>query len=156
LLLEGENRPVDLRQLFRRFGSRCFKCGKALSFRARKSWTADHILPARYLYPLTVENAALLCAGCNNTKHGQWPCEFYTNTELIALSRLTGADLSLLASVKPIVNPSIDVDACVSRYLAVRERSDLGKRLRELKKLLQACRLLDRLNPQNRRALGFC
>lgn len=155
LLLKGENRPPDLRQLFYRFGSKCFKCGKHLSFDARRRWETDHILPSKYLYPLTVENAALLCVGCNNTKHGRWPSEFYTNNELIGLSKLTGADLSLLASAKPFVNPNIDVDACVSRYLTVRERSNLAKRLKELKKLLVDYSLVGKLSAQNKKTLGF-
>jgi hypothetical protein len=104
---------------------------------------------------MTVENAALLCAGCNNTKHGRWPGEFYTNSELIGLSKLTGADLSLLASTKPIVNPNIDVNACVSRYLTVRERSNLTKRLQELKKLLVEYNLVGKLSTQNKKTLGF-
>lgn len=155
LLLEGENRPIDLHELFQRFESKCFKCRKSLTFRDRRSWEVDHILPSKYLYPLSVENAALLCAGCNNTKHRRWPSEFYTNSELIELSKLTGADLSLLASAQPVVNPSIDVDACVSRFLTVRERSNLAKRIRELRKLLVDYNLIEKLSPKNRKVLGF-
>lgn len=155
LLLEGENKPVDLHQLFQRFDSKCFKCSKPLSFSARRSWEVDHILPSKYLYPLSVDNAALLCAGCNNAKHGRWPSEFYTNNELINLSKLTGADLSLLASAQPVVNPNIDVNACVTRYLTVRERSNLAKRIRELKKVLVDYKLIEELSPQNRKVLGF-
>ncbi|MGH9775767.1 MAG: HNH endonuclease [Candidatus Acidiferrales bacterium] len=155
LLLEGENRPVDISRLFQRFGSKCFKCGKRLSFSAHNKWDLDHILPSKYLYPLTVENAALLCAGCNNTKHGRWPSDFYTNNQLISLSKLTGADLSLLASANPLVNPDIDVDECVSRYLKVRERSNLAKRVKELKRLLVDNKLVPQLSTQNRKALGL-
>ena len=129
LLLEGESKPLDLKDLFRRFESKCFKCAKVLGFGKRNAWAVDHILPSKYLYPLTRENAALLCAGCNNGKHDRWPSEYYSNNELIGLSRITGADLSLLANSTPIVNASIDVDACVSRFLKVRERSNLKKRL---------------------------
>jgi hypothetical protein len=68
---------------------------------------------------------------------------------------LTGADLSLLASTKPIVNPNINVNACVSRYLTVRERSNLAKRVRELKVLLVDWKLVEKLSPHNRKALGF-
>jgi len=155
LLLEGENRPPDLQQLFRRFGSQCFKCGKHLNFRMGRTWATDHILPSKYLYPLTIENAALLCTGCNNNKSRRWPSDFYTNNELIELSKLTGADLSLLARVKPVVNPNVDVDACVSRCLAVRERSNLAKRVNELKKLLLDYKLVGKLSAQNKKALGF-
>lgn len=155
LLLEGENRPVNLRGFFKRFRSRCFKCSKPLSFSERSTWEIDHILPSKYLYPLTKENAALLCVGCNNTKHGRWPSEFYTNSELIRLSKLTGADLSLLANRKPVVNSNINVDACVSRYLTVRERSNLAKRVRELNKLLLDYKLIGKLSTENRQVLGI-
>ena len=155
LLLEGENKHVDLRQLFDRFGSKCFKCGKPLSFSARHTWAVDHTLPSKYLYPLSLENATLLCGGCNNTKRGSWPSDIYSNGELVRLSKLTGADLSLLASTKPIVNPNINVNACVSRYLTVRERSNLAKRVRELKVLLVDWKLVEKLTPHNRKALGF-
>jgi 5-methylcytosine-specific restriction endonuclease McrA len=155
LLLEGEDRPVDLRELFQRFRSKCYNCSKPLSFKGRRTWAVDHILPSSYLYPLSKENAALLCVGCNNTKHRRWPSEFYANNQLIELSKLTGADLTLLASPKPLVNPNIDVGACVARYLSVRERSNLGKRLRELKKLLLDYKLVGKLSPQDRQMLGF-
>src|ERR1700686_313214 len=62
LLLQGINEPVNIDGLFRRFDSKCFKCGKALDQRDRKTWEIDHILPSRYLFPLTFENSALLCA----------------------------------------------------------------------------------------------
>ncbi len=155
LLLKGENKTIDISDLFRRFNSKCFKCGKKLDKKARASWAIDHILPSRYLYPLKFENAALLCAECNNSKHGRCPSEFYTNNELIELSKLTGADLTLLASAEPIVNEDIDVNAGVSRYLTVRARSNLVKRIQELKALLIDYELVDDLSEQNKKALGF-
>jgi 5-methylcytosine-specific restriction endonuclease McrA len=156
LLLEGENTPLDLKDLFRRFQSKCFKCSKALTFGKRGTWAVDHILPSKFLYPLTRENAALLCADCNNGKHDRWPSLYYTNHELIELSRITGADLSLLAGSKAVVNSNIDVDACVSRYLKVREKSDLKKRLTELKKLLADYVLAGKLSASNKKKmLGF-
>lgn len=155
LLLEGENKPLDLKDLFHRFGSKCFKCAKALDFNKRGSWAVDHILPSKFLFPLTRENAALLCTGCNNGKHDRWPSQYYSNNELIELSRTTGADLSLLANLTPVVNTSVDVDACVSRFLQVREKSDLKKRLMELKKLLADYGLIGKLSAHNKKMLGF-
>jgi len=155
LLLRGINKSVDLDDLFLRFDSKCFKCAKALDQKDRTTWAIDHILPSRYLFPLTLENAALLCAGCNNSKHGRWPSEFYTNNELIMLCKLTGADLGLLASTQPVVNKAIDVNAGVSRYLTVRERSNLPKRIRELKELLVDYDLVGNLSLANKQLLGF-
>ena len=59
------------------------------------------------------------------------------------------------ATAIPIVNTSIDVDACVSRFLKVRERSNLKKRLLELKKLLTANDLVGKLSAHNKKILGF-
>jgi hypothetical protein len=155
LLLEGINQRISVDALFKRFGSRCFKTGKALDKRDTRSWAIDHILPAAFLYPLSTQNAALLSAEANNNKRDQWPSSFYTNNELVELSKLTGADLTVLASRDPIFNQALDVDACVSRSLTVREKSNLSKRVRELKWILSKYDLVKRLSEQNRRRLGF-
>lgn len=158
LLLEGENQKVGerfIKNLFQRFGYRCFKTRKKLKIQVRGSWAIDHILPSKWLYPLTKENAALLSREANNKKRDRWPSEFYTNSELIRLAKITGADLRLLASKHPVVNADIDVDACVSRYLQVREHSNLEKRIRELKKLLADYGLAGQLSKRNKRLLGY-
>ncbi len=155
LLLKGQDQRIDLKDLFRRFGGKCFKTGRPLNIRERRSWAIDHILPSQFLYPLSVENAALLSREANNAKAGRWPKQFYSNNELIELSRITGADLNLLASTDPIINRNIDVNACVTRFLRVRERSNLKKRLNELRKLLTDYALVNQLSPQNKRILGL-
>lgn len=155
LLLEGANENVSIQGLFKRFGSRCFKTKRPLNITDRRSWAIDHILPSKYLYPLTTENAALLSAEANNAKRDRWPREFYTNNELIELSKITGADLNLLSRRAPVVNSNIDVDGCVSRFLRVRERSNLAKRLTGLRKLLSECKLVDRLSVKNKKMLGI-
>lgn len=155
LLLQGENQRIDIDDLFKRFDSKCFKTEKRLSKRARKSWAIDHIIPSRYLYPLTEENVALLSSEANNNKRDAWPSHFYTNSELIRLAELTGADLALLSSREPVINQHIDVNRCVTRYLKVRERSDLSKRILELKKLLEDYDLVGRLSRKNKRLLGY-
>jgi CRISPR/Cas system Type II protein with McrA/HNH and RuvC-like nuclease domain len=155
LLLEGENQPVDIDDLFARFNNKCFKTGKVLDKDDRKSWAIDHILPSRWLYPLSKENAALLSAEANNKKRDGWPSNFYTNNERINLARITGADLGLLSRKEPVINEHIDVDECVTRYLQVREGSDLAKRIKELKKLLEDYDLVKKLSALNKRILGY-
>jgi len=155
LLLKGQDQRIDLKDLFRRFGGKCFKTGRPLNLQERRSWAIDHILPSQFLYPLSVENAALLSREANNAKAGRWPKQFYSNNELIELSRITGADLNLLASTDPIINRNIDVNACVTRFLRVREGSNLKKRLDELSKLLTDYALVHQLSPQNKRILGL-
>ena len=155
MLLAGCDEPISIEDLFDRFDCRCFKTKKPLDIRDRKSWAIDHVLPSRYLYPLTVSNAALLSKEANDNKRDRWPSEFYTNNELIELAKLTGADLKLLSSKTPVINPHIDVDACITRTLSVREGSNLWKRIDELKKMLVSYGLVDKLSESNKKLLGL-
>jgi len=155
MLLAGYDETISIDELFDRFDRKCFKTKKPLDIKDRKSWAIDHILPSSYLYPLTVSNAALLSKEANDNKSDCWPSEFYTNNELIELAKLTGADLKLLSSKKPIINSHIDVDACITRALSVRERSNLWKRIDELKKMLVSYGLVDKLSDSNKKLLGL-
>jgi hypothetical protein len=78
-----------------------------------------------------------------------------SNTELKRLAKVTGADLSVLASDTPLVNADIDVDVCVERALNVREGSKLKRRIAELKRFLEENGLVSRLSTKNKRLLGF-
>ena len=155
LLLVGKNQKVNVDDLFRRFNNKCFKTGEVLTKENRKSWSIDHILPSAYLYPLSKQNAALLSSDANNAKGVQWPSAFYTNQQLVELSMITGVDLELIASKKPVFNSEIDVNACVDRSLTVREGSDLVKRVKELKWLLKKYGLATSLSVKNRKILGL-
>ncbi len=155
LLVEGENEPIDIEDLFRRFESKCFKTGIKLDMNKRNKWEIDHILPSKWLYPLNKQNAALLSKEANNNKRHKWPSEFYTNNELIELAKITGADLSLISCEKPVINKNIDVNKCVERYLQVREKSHLPKRINELKKILTVYNLVGALSNENKKLLGF-
>jgi hypothetical protein len=155
MLLKGDNQRIDLMQLFGRFDSKCFKTKKPLDIAKRKTWAVDHILPSKYLYPLSVTNAALLSSGANDKKRDQWPSRFYTNSELIRLAQITGADLDLLSSPEPIINPKIDVNACVERALVVREHSNLRKRIAALRRWFEGYGLVSRLSEKNQKLLGL-
>ena len=155
LFLKEENETIDLKNLFDRFEHKCFKTKVPLDINERDSWAIDHILPSKYLYPLKKENAALLSKSANENKRDKWPGKFYTNNELKELAEITGADLGLISSRRPVRNHDIDVDKGVERYLQVREKSDLTKRIKEIKKILQHYGLVDRLSPENKRLLNF-
>jgi CRISPR/Cas system Type II protein with McrA/HNH and RuvC-like nuclease domain len=155
MLLQDKNEVISINNLFERFDHRCFKTKEHLDIKDRGSWAIDHILPSKYLYPLTVANAALLSKEANDNKRDRWPSEFYKNNELVKLAKITGADLNLLSSKEPIINPNIDVDACVTRALSVREQSNLWKRISELKKMLISYGLIDKLSDKNKRLLGY-
>ena len=155
LFLEGENETIDIEDLFKRFNNKCFKTQKPLDINNRNTWAIDHILPSKYLYPLKKENAALLSKTANENKRDKWPSKFYTNNELIELAKITGADIGLLSRKSPITNHNIDVNRGVDRYLQVREKSDLPKRIKEIKKILQVYDLVSQLSNANKKLLGF-
>lgn len=155
LLVEGENEKINIENLFKRFNDRCFKTGIKLNIQERSSYEIDHILPSKWLYPLTKENACLLSREANNSKKEKWPSEFYTNNELIKLAKITGADLSMISNKTPVLNKKINVNKCVERYLQVREKSHLPKRIKELKKILTDYDLVKKLAKSNKKLLGF-
>lgn len=149
------NEKIDTQALFDRFGGKCFKTGKPLDINKTGSWHIDHILPSKYLYPLTTKNAALLSREANSNKRDRWPSDFYTPQELVELARITGADLSLLSSPTPIINTQIDVNKGVDRYLTVRNsNTELPKRILELQKVLLQYNLVDQLDEKHRSILG--
>lgn len=150
-----QNETIDIKDLFKRFENKCFKTNIPLNINERDTWDIDHILPSVFLWPLTKENAALLSKNANNAKKAKWPSKFYTNSELIKLASITGANLSLLSSKSPVINSDIDVNKGVERYLNVREGSNLSKRIDEIKKIIIDYSLIDRLTPENRKLLGF-
>ncbi len=155
LFLEGENQTIDFQELFERFSRRCFKTKTPLDINKRETWAIDHILPSKFLYPLTFNNAALLSKSANENKRDKWPSKFYTNNELIELARITGANLAVISSPNPIMNLSIDINRGVERYLQVREKSDLPKRIIEIKKIIQVYDLVAGLSNENKTLLGF-
>jgi len=155
LLLVGENERIDFKVLFKKFDSKCFKTGKTLKIEDRRTWAIDHVLPSRWLYPLTKNNAALLSKEANDNKSDKWPSEFYTNNELKKLALIIDANLELISRKTPVINKQIDVDACVTRMLTVRSATDITKRIKELKKLLEDYGLVKNLSEKNKRLLGY-
>lgn len=146
---------LDKDDLFRRFGGKCFLTGAPLDINDSQSWHIDHILPSKYFYPLTKENACLLSAKANSNKRDKWPSQFYTSKQLVDLAAITGADLQLLTSPTPILNTNIDVNKAFERWTNVRDKSDLAKRLKEFKKVIVDNNLVEFLSENNRKALGL-
>ena len=107
LLLDVAGSPkINSREIEERYNHKCFCCGKDLSAVAdRHEKPLDHTLPVYYLWPLSTENATLLCRDCNGSKSGAWPSEFYDDAHLRRLSILTGFDYDLLAG-SPQYNPA--------------------------------------------------
>lgn len=154
LLVSDYNEKIDVKALFERFGGKCFKTGKPLDINKSGSWHIDHILPSKYLYPLTAQNSALLCSEANSNKRDRWPSEFYSPQELVRLAQITGANLALLSSPTPIINTRIDVNRAIDRYLNVRNQGDLAKRIIELKKIITQYELVELVDERHREILG--
>lgn len=109
LYTQFEAGKLDIKAIYRRFGGRCFKCNEDLSAdlidrAAAKAGNLDHTLPVFYLWPLTVDNATLLCRLHNGEKAEKWPNAFYTDAELRRLATLTGIPYRDLKG-DPFFNP---------------------------------------------------
>lgn len=104
---------INMEAIYQRFQGKCFKCSEDLSAdladqAAAKAGNLDHTLPVFYLWPLTVDNATLLCRLHNGEKAEKWPGSFYTDQELRRLAALTGIDYRILKGA-PFYNPdSVD------------------------------------------------
>lgn len=154
MFVKDKNERINIKDLFNRFESKCFKTGKHLDIKKTGSWHIDHILPSKYLYPLTVSNACLLSNEANSNKRDRWPSDFYSPQELSKLADITGANLALMSG-QPVINHDIDVDKGVRRYLNVRSNVDLAKRVEELKKVISDYHLEKKLDDHNKKILGF-
>lgn len=102
-LAAGEK--IDSSKVYDRFNYKCFKCDKDLrTVTSAKERPLDHTLPAYYLWPLTTDNATLLCQRHNAEKSGKWPSEYYSHVEMKRLSVMTGIPFEILAG-QPFYNP---------------------------------------------------
>ena len=118
--LSGSSK-IDSKEVYRRFKYRCFKCNKDLREVAEKERPLDHTLPVVFLWPLTTENATLLCREHNSEKAGKWPSEYYSDDELKRLAVITGIPYDRLISA-PHYNPDaitrLKQSECVDRLLS--------------------------------------
>lgn len=100
---------LDIKAIYDRFDGKCFKCGKDLSAdldadAVGKLGNLDHTLPVYFLWPLTTDNATLLCGKHNGQKAEKWPSKYYSDGELKKLSAKTGVEYKLMAG-DPAYNP---------------------------------------------------
>jgi hypothetical protein len=101
--LSGDQKIHSVK-IFERFLYRCFKCKKKLNGLRDKNACLDHTLPVQYLWPLTSDNATLLCKEHNGEKSGKWPSEYYSRSELKKLTVVTGIPYEVLSG-PPRYNP---------------------------------------------------
>ena len=90
--------------IFKKFNKSCFKCKTKLSLKDHSNiMHLDHTRPLALLWQVD-GSATALCKDCNTKKRDKPPSEFYTKTELIVLSKITG--LSLTEIKRPSPNES--------------------------------------------------
>lgn len=104
-----DSTPINVVAIKDRFENKCFKCGCDLSGEIDESGSIregnlDHTLPVFWLWPLTTDNATLLCKDHNSAKAEKWPRVFYNDAELRRLASLTGIEYRVLAG-EPFFNP---------------------------------------------------
>jgi len=122
--LSGGSR-IDSQKIHKRFGHKCFKCKRDLRGVEAKGRPLDHTLPVSFLWPLTTENATLLCREHNGEKSGKWPSGYYSDKELKKLAVLTGIPYDTLAgsphfnpdAIEQLKNPD-HVDQLFNKYAA--------------------------------------
>ena|GEM_PF-739167 len=78
--------------ILRKFDCKCFKCGKELPL---DEMHLDHTMPLAYLYRLD-ETATCLCGTHNSQKSDHFPVDYYTQDELVKLSKITGLSMGML------------------------------------------------------------
>ena len=81
--------------IWKKFGKRCFKCGPDSAPIALTDMALDHTMPLAYLYRLD-ETATCLCSSHNSQKSDHFPVDYYTEEELVRLSKITGLSLTQL------------------------------------------------------------
>jgi hypothetical protein len=95
---------INISEIFNRFNYSCFKCKKHFTGPRDKNARLDHTLPVLFLWPLTSENATLLCKKHNGEKSGKWPSHYYSKRELKQLAVVTCISYDVLSGY-PKYNP---------------------------------------------------
>lgn len=80
--------------IWNKFDHKCFKCKKELTL---NDMNLDHTMPLVYLYRLD-DTATCLCSSHNSQKSDTFPVDYYSEDELIELSKITGLSLEKLHS----------------------------------------------------------
>ena len=74
----GNSPKISVDEIFKKFNNCCYNCLKLINIIDRKSYQIDHFMPACGYWPLTQDNATLLCKKCNQSKKDHHPFVFYS------------------------------------------------------------------------------
>ncbi len=94
---EQRTKKAFSRHIWEKFDKRCFKCGRDSDPIALNDMALDHTMPLAYLYRLD-ETATCLCSSHNSQKSDHFPVDYYTEDELVELSKITGLSMEELHS----------------------------------------------------------
>jgi hypothetical protein len=89
---ENKTKREFSEHIWKKFGERCFKCNKRIPL---DEMHLDHTMPLAYLYRLD-ESASCLCSSHNSQKSDNFPVDYYSEDELVRLSKITGLSLEQL------------------------------------------------------------
>lgn len=81
--------------IWEKFNKRCFKCGPDSAPIQLREMALDHTMPLAYLYRLD-ETATCLCSSHNSQKSDHFPVDYYSEEELVRLSKITGLSIDQL------------------------------------------------------------
>ena len=90
--------------IWEKFDKKCFKCGTKSDPIDLSEMALDHTMPLAYLYRLD-ETATCLCSSHNSQKSDHFPVDYYSEEELVRLSKITGLSLETLH--KKEINKSV-------------------------------------------------
>jgi len=105
----GNPPKISIEEIFNKFDSCCFKCSKPINIKERKSYQIDHFMPACGYWPLTQENATLLCKDCNQSKKDHHPSAFYSKEKFELLKNMQINNM-LVENSNYILNDDILID----------------------------------------------
>ena len=94
---ENKTKKEFSKYIWEKFNKRCFKCGENSKELELSEMALDHTMPLAYLYRLD-ETATCLCSSHNSQKSDHFPVDYYTESELQRLSKITGLSLETLHS----------------------------------------------------------
>lgn len=94
---EQRTKKAFSRHIWEKFNKRCFKCGRNSEPIPLEDMALDHTMPLAYLYRLD-ETATCLCSSHNSQKSDHFPVDYYTEDELVELSKITGLSMAQLHS----------------------------------------------------------
>lgn len=83
------------RYIWEKFDRKCFKCGPDSKMILLRDMALDHTMPLAYLYRLD-ETATCLCSSHNAQKSDHFPVDYYSEEELVRLSKITELSLDKL------------------------------------------------------------